>query len=198
MEGIRQQEAASIKRFTDMQNKLAAKSATLQIKWWSTAGAAFTKILLGQTKGHAGWSAFFVETTADAVSTILKAYASLWAAEAAANAITNPPVAATKARAAALAGVAAGVVAAAGAAAAESIRGRADESAEIDEGLTGAEGGARGRTLVARGPTTLNYTATMVVNGHVFDTADVFEMFDQFNRDQVRRAGFDSEEIARG
>lgn len=128
----------------------------------------------------------------EAVAGELEARAKLWAAEAiAAAAHFNFAKAAGLAAAAIAGGIAVGFIRSAGQDQDEFIQ---------DESVTGVGGGrsSSGRTLIQRGPLTLNYSATMIVNGHVFDLSDIFELFQRFNEDQVRRAGFDAIESSKG
>jgi len=136
--------------------------------------------------------------------------------------ITNPAAAASKFAAAAMAGAGAASLAAIGTA--FTPRGGGETIEEqllsdyknqqerdaarqrlIDQGLLPGEGsalagtdarsGTSGRTLVQQGPLTLNYRATMIVNGNVFDIQDVYQMWQQFNANQLRAAGVHSDEL---
>jgi len=139
-------------------------------------------------------------TVADTVAAELDMRAKLWAAQAlAAAASFNFGSAALYTAAAAAAGIGAAFV-----------RGQADQlflgsqsNQSVDElSLTGdSTGGStqrNGRTLVQQGPITLNYHAVLTVQGHILDITDLHDLFDEWNGDQLRRAGFDTKQRARG
>lgn len=171
-----------------------------EIALYGVLGGAFQRLIAGQTAMHGGFAAFMVQTGGEAIQALLKTYATLWSAEAAANIITNPAIAASKMRAAAIAGVGIGLVGAATSVAVDAIT-RNSEAAvgEVQASLAGTEGrsGTVGRTLVQQGPLTLNYRATMIVEGHIFDTKDIEEYWHQLNANQLRSAGVQSDELRR-
>ena len=170
---------------------------------YAVLGSAFMRLIQGQTASHSGFAAFIVQTTGEAVQAMLSTYAAIWAAEAVANAISNPVVAASKAKAAAMAGIGVGIVGALTSAAVGAITARTEDTLSEDElSLTGdstASSSQRtGRTLVQQGPITLNYHAVLTVQGHVLDITDLHDLFDEWNGEQLRRAGFDTKQRARG
>lgn len=201
LEQLAQREMKMVENTTKAKNKLAKQSVDFAIMSYQVMGNAIQRAIQGQLAQHGGFAAFFVQTTGEAIQGVLKAYAALWAAEATANAITNPAVAATKAKAAAMAGVAVGIVGALTDAAVGAITKENEQAASADKALAG--GGTDvstrgGRTSVAAGPVNLYYNSTMVINGNVYDKGDLFDLMDQWNMNNMRTAGADAATRARG
>lgn len=163
-------------------------------------GGAVERLIRGQTALHGGFAAFIVQTTGEAIQATLRIYATLWAAEAAANAITNPAVAASKARAAALAGVAVGIVGAATEVAVSAITRSSEQlvASQTEFSETGADGSTRrGRTLAQLGPINITSSSTFIINGSVYGVTQLFELYQQWRDDELRSLGRDVAEASR-
>lgn len=219
---IMQRRAETTKRVTEAQNKLTLKAVDTQILAYNVAGSAFERAIRGQLSQHAGFSAFMIQTTGEAIQAVLKSYGTLWAAEAAANALTNPAVAISKARAAAMAGVAVGIVGALTDVAVQSVTKQSEkelslydeikrqemENAERDAVRdqvrsdlgydTSPGGGGRSRqSLASTGPVTIYYSQSNVVNGNVYGMDDLFAIMDRYNENLFRRLGLDLSQAVR-
>jgi len=121
------------------------------------------------------------------------------AIEAVFYAFTNPAAAASKAAAAVMAGAGAGALGALRGAFAGS--GGGEQSADelsLTGDSTASSSQRTGRTLVQQGPITLNYHAVLTVQGHVLDITNLHDLFSEWNGEQLRRAGFDTKQRARG
>lgn len=131
----------------------------------------------------------------------LEKKAVLWAAEAlAAAAAMQWGSAALWAAAAAAAGAGAAVIRSEVAASQERASGGAGGGIG-DGGGAGAIGSGtieRGRTVISQGPITLNYSAVFSVAGNIYDTGDLRRLWSQWNQDQLRSAGLDAAQRAKG
>jgi len=190
-------------KYRDLNAKGAKKSAddvkkiqltTAQVQLRSMAATAAQMLIIQKASLGETIEAIIAEQQARLASIAIVA-----AVEAVFYAFTNPAKAAAAATAAVMAG--------SGAVALGAIRGMisgpgggGEEQAADEQGaLAGTDGrsGVTGRTLVQQGPLTLNYRATMIVNGHVFSVQDIFEMWLDFNANQLRAAGVQSDELRR-
>lgn len=180
------------------QNKLLKNSIDFQVTAYSVAGGAFERAIRGQMAQHGGFTAFMVQTVGEAVQATLKAYGALWAAEAAANTLTNPAVAATKARAAAMAGIAVGVVGALTDVAVSSITSQSERAQQDEAQATGSGVRTTSRATVSTGPVNIFNNVSMSVYGHVFDIVAIRTMLDGILMEMERRAGYGASVRARG
>jgi hypothetical protein len=186
----------AVRRSLDAQEKATKKTKTIEksevLKTYEQIGKASAanaaQLLLIQ---HATLRET-IQAVGDSARAQLAAEAVVWLAEGIAASFTNPALAAQKFRAAAYAGAGAvaisGIVSAFGAQ--DERNAAASEVASLGGG--GSSSKSSGRTLVSQGPVTLYYSATMVINGHVFDKTDIYNEFSLWNMEQLRRAGADA------
>jgi hypothetical protein len=142
-----------------------------------------------------------VSLVGDEVAGELEKRAKLWAAQAlAAAASMRWGSAALYAAAAAAAGAGAAAIRA-------EVSGSQERASGGAGGGIGEGGGAgtvgsgtieRGRTVISQGPITLNYSAVFSVAGNIYDTGDLRRLWSQWNQDQLRSAGLDAVERAKG
>lgn len=178
---------------------LEKRALRIQGNFLKSSQRAFAEAEAGRISLLQAGAKTAILTAAEEVAGILEKKALWWSAEAIAAAARYDFVAMGLYAAAAAAAVgAAGLVrsAAAGAFSPEDNR-----SAEEDSSLAGspaAEGTRRGSTVVSEGPLTLNYSATQIINGNVFGTEDLYDLWSTWNEDQLRAAAGEARERTRG
>ena len=198
-----QRRTDAVLRYT--QQQLAAKKAAdaaaakskqtaAQMELKSMAATAAQMLLIQKASLGEAIEAIIAEQQAR-----LAAIAIVAAVEAVFYAFTNPAVAASKAAAAAMAGAGVGALGV--------LRGvlsgpgggeQSEDELSLAGDSTASSSQRTGRTLVQQGPITLNYHAILTVQGHVLDITDLHDLFSEWNEQQLRRAGFDTKQRAKG
>lgn len=187
---IKDRETARLAALDKKQAKEFSLGKELQLK--AAVGTAAQMLILQNASLRETIAAVLAERQAHLASLAVVALA-----EGVYYSFTNPAIAASKFKAAAMAGGGAIALGAIGSAFGSDMDQRAAESSVGASGTGGGRSQSNGRTLVSQGPVTLYYSATFVVQGHVFDKTDIFNEFSMWNMENLRRAGFDAGQRAK-
>lgn len=180
------------------QENLLDRAARIQQNFMTAGNKAFAEAQQGRISIAQAAAKMVILAVADEVAQELEIRAKLWIAQAIAAAASwrfDQSAMYLAAAAAAFAGAA-------------FVRGAAESAfieepepaARDDEALAGspeAETERRGSTVVSEGPLTLNYQATQIINGSVYAVDELFDLWQDFNEDQLRSAGGDARQRTR-